>query len=97
MTAAMNRRVQDNEPVPRHEFNGLINLMVPRLERMERLCFEDEEHRPSLETLITKVDTHINVLCTWARGIKYVTVGLGTLAGSFMGTLHLLQNFGFFK
>lgn len=86
-----NRENRDgDQPVPRREFDKLIEIVIPRLARIEELCFDDTE-RPSLQTVMTKLDTHLNVMCSWARGLKYVTVGLGTFATSFVAGLHFLH------
>lgn len=80
--------------VPRREFDGLINVVVPRLERIENLCFNDEENRPSLESIIRKIDLHITVMCDWARKLKWLVAAIGAFATSFMATFHLIKELG---
>lgn len=91
MSAVLGDPENREEPVPRREFDALINIVVPRLSRIEELCFHDQPSRPSLATMMAKIDTHINVLCSWARGIKFVIVGLGTFSTAFVATLKLVQ------
>lgn len=90
--SAVHERREGDQAVPRREFDALINIVIPRLARIEKLCFDDTE-RASLQTVMTKLDNHLNVMCSWARGFKYVTVTLGTFSTSFMATLHFAKEF----
>lgn len=91
MNAVPERREGD-QAVPRREFDALINIVIPRLARIEELCFDDSK-RPSLQTIMLKLDNHLNVMCSWARGFKYLTVGLGTFSTTFLSTLHVVKEF----
>ena len=68
----------DDEPITRGEYRRMIHVLIPRIESLEKLAFEDETDdngriiRPSLRSLISKVDRHIDVMCDWARWAKRV-------------------------
>ncbi len=78
----------DDQPVTRGEWRRGIGLMTRRLERVERLCFNDELDeatgkvaRPSLDTLMKRVDAHITVMCSWARVFKLIVAAVLSLGG----------------
>lgn len=47
-------------------------LVLARLERIEKLCFEDEPGRTSLATLARRIDAHVTALTDYANAAKFL-------------------------
>lgn len=93
------RRLDDYVTRDEHERFG--SLLIERVERIERFLFEDdrdettgEVKRRSLAAFITKADRHIDVMCDWARLVKWTSVAIATFAGAILAASKLLSAIG---
>lgn len=81
----------------REEHERFGNLVLGRLQRIEGFLFDDEKDeagnvkRASLKTFVEKADKHIEVLCSWARGVKIAALTIGSLAGAGYGVIRLIE------
>lgn len=86
LPSVLERLPDDDQFITRGEFRRLIQIFEPRLSKIERFCFEDEYDgdrlvRPSLASFLEKADTHIKVMCDYARAIKWLMIGITALGG----------------
>lgn len=94
--ASIEQQPDDHEHITRGEWRRGLALMNNRLERLEKLCFQDEVDtmtgkvtRPSLATLMSRMDSHITVMCSWARMIKLIGATIVSCAAAALVVLQL--------
>ena len=70
-----------------------LDKLEDHAKRVEGLLFKDEEGRPSLETVTRRVNSHVTVLCDWARAarvvLRWVAI-IGAAAGGLATLAHLV-------